>query len=284
MAFAESLERRQMFSAAAPAAAGAEPSEAPPVLAVDAADVTGPRLTSFRILGGPLGVDGVRLSFDEPIDAERARREGNYILRGEFTARDSPDPQFDEDFFEEVDDDDDDGSGGFNEVAVDQANYDDAAREVTLRVDHPFLLSHLRTIYIRSGPDGLRDEAGNFLDGDGDGQPGGIGIVRLRTTWGRKVRYFDSDGDSVRLRLRGGPGRLFVFRHLTARGEGRRPGDAVQVWVSGKPTSKTTLSGDVAPSARGGNGSTPIAEILKVAEAQVELLSDPRFQVGTVIP
>src|SRR5688500_11379567 len=168
-----------MFSAGAPGAAGAEPTESAPPPAVGAADVTGPRLTSFRILGGPLGVDGVRLTFDEPIDAERARREGNYILRGEFTARDSPDPQFDDDFFEEIQDDD--GSGGFNEVAVDQANYDDAAREVTLHVDHPFLLSHLRTIYVRSGPDGLRDAAGNVLDGDGDGQAGGIGILRLRT-------------------------------------------------------------------------------------------------------
>ena len=162
-------------------------------------------------------------------------------------------------------------------------SYDDAARTVTLMRNHGFLLSHLHTLHVRSGPDGLRDPAGNFLDGDNDGLAGGIAVLRMRTTWGKRVNYFDADGDRVRLRLRG-PGRLFVFRQIAHGGEGRREGDAVQVWLTETTTPQTVLSGTVTPSGRGGDGRTPIGEILSADAAQIDVLGDPAFQVGAVIP
>jgi hypothetical protein len=266
-----------MFSPAAVAPAGATPllAAAP---AADAGDVAGPRLLRFRVLGSPYGVTGIRLEFDEPLASGPAQRQENYVLRGDFTSRDTgSERSVDSEGNLSV------GDRTVDEIGIAGATYDDAARLVTLRRERGFLLSHLRTLHVRSGPDGLRDPAGNFFDGDDDGQAGGVGVLRFRTTWGRRVTFFDADGDRVRLQL-SGPGRLFVFRQISKGGEGRRKGNAVQVWIADSTSMETSLSGTVNPSARGGDGQTSIGEILSVDEAQVKLLSDPRFQVGAVIP
>jgi hypothetical protein len=281
MPAAESLEQRRMFSAMAPVSGDGESAGPPPALNAGTGDVTGPRLIGFRILGSPFGVTGIRLTFDEPLDPGRARREDNYVLRGDFTARDmgrERSADSDGDFSDSA------GYGRhFDEIGLSGVTYDDTARAVTLWRDHGFLLSHLHTLHVRSGPGGLRDPAGNFFDGDNDGQAGGTGVLRLRTTWGKRVNYFDADGDRVRLRL-SGPGRLFVFRQISKGGEGRRKGDAVQVWISESTTPQTTLSGSVTPSPKGGDGRTNIGEIVSADEARIDLLGDPSFQVGTVIP
>ena len=278
MPLAESLEQRRMFSAVRRRRATWS-LRAPAPLAA-AADVTGPRLIGFRMIGSPYGITGIRLMFDEPLDPARVppcqlrppRRVHQPRPGSERTVDD------DGDFSTDIGDD-----RHVDEIGLAGVNYDDAGRTVTLSRGRGFLLSHLRTLHIRSGPDGLRDAAGNFLDGDGDGQAGGVGVLRVRTKWGRKVNYFDADGDRVKLRLRG-PGRPFVFRHTPSGGEGRRSGDAVQVWLAEPSTPQTVLSGTVTPSQRGGNGSTAIGEILSVEEARIDLLGNPSFQVGTVIP
>jgi hypothetical protein len=280
MPFVEPLEQRRLFSAAPFASADPAPADPPPP-AAGTGDVPGPRLTGFRVLGSPLGVTGIRVTFDAPLDPARARREDNYVLRGAFTSRDLGEervPDADGDFSE---------SAGYgrrtDEIGLAGVSYDDATRTVTLLRNHGFLLSHLHTLHVRSGPDGLRDPAGNFLDGDYDGLAGGIAVLRMRTTWGKRVNYFDADGDRVRLRLRG-PGRLFVFRQIARGGEGRRAGNAVQVWLAERSTPQTVLSGTVTPSQRGGDGRTTIGEILSAEEARIDLLGDPGFQVGTVVP
>ena len=280
MSMVESLEQRRMLDAA-PAAVEAPPD--PLAGGAPGADVTGPRLLGFRILGSPFGVTGVRLEFDEPLAPGRARGPDNYAFRGEFNRRDVGEEPLSE-IIDPFDPEPAIVPTRFDETPVYSAEYEADSRFVTVRPRHRFILAHLRTLHIRSGPGGLSDLSGNFFDGDDDGQAGGTGVVRVRINLGRTVTYFDADRDRVRLRVRRGPGTLYVLRRITFGGEGRRAGDAVQVWLNGQSTPNTVFSGTVRPSPRGGDGRTTIGEIVRPEEAQMPLLSDPAFTVGAVTP
>jgi hypothetical protein len=65
-------------------------------------------------------------------------------------------------------------------IRVLAASYDPAARAVTLSLRRRLPLRDTFRLTVRgAAPGGLSDAAGNLLDGDGDGRPGGVFAVRI---------------------------------------------------------------------------------------------------------
>jgi hypothetical protein len=150
-------------------------------------------------------------------------------------------------------------------VALQGVAYDPATRAVAVR---PVRALKSGTFYqLVVSADGIRNAAGRPLDGGGaEGTP-----LVITFAQGRKLKYVDSDGDAVQLRLKG-PGMLQLAR--------RPDGEALGLAVLGS-TPLTTLSGVVARGRTGGDGRTSIEAIVGLG-AGVNLLSRAPFDVGSV--
>ncbi|GEM_PF-269105 len=146
--------------------------EAVVTVTVEANPVTVSRL---ELTPGRRGIASVRLNVSDALDQATAQDPSNYEIR--------PTPAR--------------GRGRVGQVVpVAQATYDAATNQVTLHA-RGRLAGHTRfQITIR---DAITDLAGQPIDGDSDGEPGGNHVVSVGLF--RRVRYTDRDGDTVDLAI-----------------------------------------------------------------------------------
>jgi hypothetical protein len=125
----------------------------------------------------------------------------------------------------------------------------------------------------------VRDVAGNRIDGNEDGRPGGDEIEKFTFRRGGNVPYGELDGDNVTLRL-SGPGRLWVLRK-TQGGRVLNRGDALRVYIEDADPTRSIVTGKVGGR---GNGVAVIDELVNTSTAQVQIIGDPAFQINRAIP
>ena len=268
----ETLEQRRLFSGGADEIASTS-SLSPAAISVtaDGADVTPPKVIAVRIAGTPGETTAVVVTFSESLDSAQAQRVGAYRISRQHSEDDSG--FFDTPF-------NDDSSGGQQSIKLDAANYDDATHTVTL-VPHETFKGQKRFRRLRINADpgiGVTDVAGNLLDGDDDGQPGGRAFYKLRFNESRSISYQEADGDRVKLRVTG-PGKVSVLRRLD--NQKRMIGGAAQAILSEDTSSSTVLSGTV-KRARGGDGIATIDVLSNAGAATIEIAQDPAFAIGVI--
>jgi hypothetical protein len=260
----EALEERRMLSAT-------------PVAALADVDTTAPQIVSVRVVGGPFRASAIQIKFSEPLNPGRAENKDNYIVAGKFIDKS------DGAWWDELPDDDlfFDPNDVRLRLPIDRAIYDTSTNTVTLEAEREFKVARsMRVIKVRSGADGIKDLAGNTLDGDKNGIAGGIAIMRFKPSAGKNVKYIDQDGDRVRLSLRGG-GNVFVLQQLNPH-KNANSGEAIQVWLVGNVRATSTLRGTVEVTRRGGDTHARIRELLWTDPAQLDILDDTRFTIDEV--
>ncbi len=115
-------------------------------------DLVGPSVVALQRFGFHAQPTFFVLTFDEALDAVRATNLANYRLT-------TP--------------------NGRRAFAFNAATYDAATRTVALRLARPLRLRALYRLTVRGSDGGLIDAAGNAMDGDGDGLPGGDLAIRF---------------------------------------------------------------------------------------------------------
>lgn len=259
----EPLEKRSLLSAVT--------LEAPPRSAAESGmDVMPPTLVKEQLTGtDPRAVEGVVLTFSEPLDRASAEDLRNYRVgrRTDRQQRSVNDNRFR------------DNRRGI--IQFESAVYDEANLTVTLTAFRPFNITRrFRAIRVLGREArGIRDVAGNVLDGNENGQAGGDAVEKYTFRRAGRVRYGELDGDSVLLTLRG-PGRVWVVRQ-TRGGRVFNRGDAVKVFIDGADPARSVLTGSVTGR---GDGIAVIDELAPVSTAQIAIASDPAFQINSMIP
>jgi hypothetical protein len=246
----------------------------PPASAAEAGDMTPPTLVNEQLIGtDPRAVEGIVLTFSEPLDPATVSNPRTYRV-GRRTDRRQ---RFDVDF----NNDNDRFRRGL--VRFEDPVYDAATNTVTLNAIVPFNITRrFRTIRVLSRVGGtlaIKDLAGNLLDGNNDGKPGGDAVEQFTFRRGRHITYGERDGDNVSLSLTG-PGRLWVIRQ-TEDGDVLARGDARRVYIENADPARSILTGKV--SGRG-NGVAVIEQLVGTSTAQVQIATDPAFQIVTSIP
>lgn len=269
----EPLEARSLFCAV-PGAESAMMSALVASPAADGADATPPTVVSIHIQGAPRSTTAVVLTFSEALDPVRAQRVGNFQIsraKSRCDVNPSPDPDPHNDIV---------CNDEKQTIKIDAAIYDDAEHTVTLFPREAFDATvRLRRVRVSADEErGVADAAGNRLDGNENGVPGGRGVFLMRFKEGRSVSYREADGDKVKLRVEG-PGRVSVLRRLDDDGE--VPLGDPQALLSGGPTAETVLSGTVEQMKRG-DGVGRISVISNADGATVAIAQDPQFVIGKV--
>jgi hypothetical protein len=261
-ALVETLENRSLMSVSVGA----------PVAAADDPDVTPPTLVNEQLLGtDPRQVTGVVLTFSEALDPASAQDLKNFRVGRRTDQKQNFDPE------NEV------HQEAFKDglIRFTSAVYDPAAFTVTLTPKEPFNITRkFRTIRVLArGPNrGVKDVAGNILDGDGNGKAMGDAVEQFTFRRAQRVQYQEPDGDNVTIWLTG-PGRLWVLRK-TADGKVNGHGEALRLYVD-----KTTTSAEVTGKVEGtGNGVAVIDELINVYGAQLEIANSAVFQILHTIP
>jgi hypothetical protein len=252
----EQLERRSLLSAAT--------HDVPPVGAPQEPDVTPPTLVKEQLIGSdPRNVEGVVLTFSEALDPDSVADRRTYRV-GKRTDRAQ---RFD------VDNNDFQRRRGLVRFA--DPVYDATNFTVTLTALEPFNITRrFRTIRVLSRDVvAIRDLAGNRLDGNGDGR-GRDAVRRYTFRRARNVEYGERDGDNVALTLKG-PGIIWVLRK-TSEGKVLARGDALRVYIDRADPATSVLTGKVTGR---GNGIAVIEELVNTSTAQVQIASDPSFQI-----
>ena len=152
-------------------------------------------------------------------------------------------------------------------VALTDTTYDAATHAVTVRTLLP--LKPGRFYQLAVDPGSVRNQGGKALDGAGNGQEGSPLLVTLGL--GRSLRYVDSNGDTVKLKLRG-PGVMELVR--------RPDGEGDRLTLSGT-TALTKLTGTVRAPRTGGDGVTTLG-VLSGLGAATNLLA-PEIEVDQII-
>lgn len=169
----------------------------------DDRDREAPSVVDIQPLGAAGGIGSVRLVFSEPLDPRMAVELWNYD--GQVVGADS-DGRF--------------GTRDDRSLRLAHASYDEGSRSVTLTPAVPLPPNGLYRVRINrplatgAAAQGVTDRAGNQLDGDGDGQPGGS--FEAAFGLGTRLAYVDRDGDQVRLQL--------------------QRGEAMAIWLAGDGT------------------------------------------------
>jgi hypothetical protein len=247
-------------------------SVAAPASAADGADVTPPTLVSEQLLGtDPRQVTGVVLTFSEALDPASAQDLKNFRVGRRTDQKQNYDPnnQVQQEAFK-------DGL-----ITMTSATYDPVAFSVTLTPKEPFNITRkFRTIRVLArGPNrGVKDVAGNILDGDGNGKPTGDAVQQFTFRRAQRVQYQERDGDNVTVWLTG-PGRLWVLRN-TPDGKVFGPGNALRLYVDKTDTS-AIVSGKVEGT---GDGVAVIDQLINVYGAQLEIANSAVFQILQTIP
>ncbi len=269
-ALVESLESRSLMSVAPAGAAVAAP-----VSAADGPDVTPPTVVSEQLLGtNPRAVSGVLLTFSEALDPTSATDLKNYRVgrrtdqKQSFDANAEPLNQ-----------------AAFKDglIRFTSAVYDPATFSVTLTPKEPFNITRkFRTIRVLArGPNkGVKDVAGNVLDGNRDGKPTGDFVAKYTFRRAQRVQYEELDADKVTIWLTG-PGRLWVVRQ-TDGGEVFGRGNALRLYVD-KTDPSAVVSGKVEVTGNG-DGVAVIDEVVNAYGAQLEIANSAAFQILHTIP
>jgi hypothetical protein len=222
-------------------------------------DVVGPTVTNLSLLTNRQGITGIVVTFSEPLNPTRAVNPLNYNYGVQGHGRDT---RFGTS---------DDVVVGFSSIV-----YDAASRSVTLTLSatvHRNAFLRLAINQVTDDPNvavGVADLAGNLLDGNYSGQPGGVFVTQFAL--GNQLSYIDAQGNHVSLRLAGG-GQIELFR-----GDN---GNAQLLRLAGTVAGRSTLSGQVHKSPAGGNGLTPIPVIAGADSARIAL-TNPPFVIGTI--
>jgi hypothetical protein len=198
----------------------------------DRTDVMGPQVTFIGLTGPSRGIDGAVVHFNEDLDPVSAVNLENYTL---FAA-----PR----------------KGRTQKVAFTSATYDPVGRTVTLKAP-PFEQTDFKqsAVRVNGKADGVTDLAGNLLDGNRDGRPGGNAMQMFSIFTGETVTVRDKDGDKLTLTLANGGHIDGVLP------KGGPQTQDIQFWVVDPISLVTVASGSVKPSSRG-NGLVVIAEII----------------------
>jgi hypothetical protein len=221
------------------------------ILDDDVPDLIAPTIVDVQLVPSPQGIDRINVVFSEPLDPSR-------VVPGNFRVVSAGR----------------DGLIGTRDdrvIPIRAVQYVPGTVTVTLILGRRVPRGQFLQVFVNgSPPSGLTDRAGNFLDGNGDGLPGGD----FTQTVGQasSLRYVDADGDIVTLSLRGG-GVLELVR--SASGEG------LTLSVIGRRPFRSVLSGSVRR-ARGGDGTTTLQSIIGLGdfgEVRSTLTSPPFFVV-----
>ena len=220
-------------------------------------------ITAITINGTAGQVTAVVLTFAVPLEAASAQDVKAYAITKQTRGTDSSFGPFDTS-----------SSGDTRRVHIESAAYDPSTQSVTLTTERFDLGHRFRRLLVQgNGANALKDAAGNPIDGNGDGKPGGDVVIHSRVVRARRFVFRDADGDTARLTLKG-PGSLRVWS------DKRRVVPPV-VFLTGTNAGQSTLSGAVRHGRRG-DGVVTIHEISGTSTAATPLLSDPAFHVDVV--
>ena len=237
-------------------------------------DVTPPTLVKEQLVGSdPRELTGVILTFSEPLDEASAEDLEHFRIGRRTSHKQNYD-------FDDPDRYDNHGDGL---IRFESAVYDPATLTVTLTAIKPFnLTKQFRTVRVLGRENQtVRDVAGNRIDGDGDGQAGGDAIEKFTFQRGGRVSYSEFDADRVSLVLNG-PGIIWVFRKTRGGGVLQR-GDALSVFIDRGDPTRSVLRGKVTNTGLG-NGVAIIDELVNASTAQLQIATDPSFQIVRSTP
>jgi len=228
----------------------------------------GPAIAAVHMLGSVARANGIVLTFNAPLDPTTAQSPASYVF-GKPTPKNTSDNGID--------------LGnilGFlsrpktppvkaGKIQFLGARYDDATQSVTLTPVKAFnLWKFFRILRIKgTGDNAVKDLAGNPLNGGTDS------VLHWDRTRGKTLRYSDSDGDKVTLKLKG-PGTLYAFLH--------KSGDPFPtIFLSNTKLGKSTLTATVQQSPTG-DGIAHIAQLSGPVPPTTNLLTDPHFDIQSV--
>ena len=276
----EELESRRLFSATI------TPQGTAPL-----PDTTPPTLDAMRVVGPPWAATAIQLRFSEPLDRARAERASAYEVLGDLHRKSRGDANI---------------TIQRRSLALASATYDDAARTVTLLpLRGAFSAKRFpRFVFADAlGDDAVTDVAGNplvrgrhqeYADAD---ERHGVAVLKVNPpVRGRSITYHDGNHSMVRLRLSGGGYLVLlrrdgwadfdpIFDYYADEDDRREPfGEAEQVWLAGKVTARSVLTGRVTLGRRGLDATTTLKTLAGAGPARIELLNDPAFLVGLVTP
>lgn len=263
----EPLEHRTLLSASAS-----------PAVDATAAGTGGPQIVGVHVIGPPTDATGVVVTFNESMDPATVQDKASYVLVKHINKDSSSDSGgfFDIPFT----DNSTPASSQLVRIHFSSAVYDDATHSVTLTPKHTFeIRRRFRILRVAGrGDHAITDAAGMALDGNYDGVPGGNAALKYKSHRGRNVTIQDADGDHLKLHL-SGPGTIL----LTQRRRTPDPNGPL-VFLIGTNANRSTLSGQVKISKKGGDGIVPLAELTGISAAQVNILNDPSIPIGMTQP
>jgi hypothetical protein len=226
-------------------------------------------VVGLTVLGTEQEVTGVVLAFNVPLDPATAQNADAYFLGRDVV-------QGGDAFWDPLNLND--PPSETKRIRLQSAAYDPSAQTVTLTPTTPFdLFGKLRRIRVSGRGDlAVRDAAGNPIDGNDDGRPGGSEVLRLRVKRASRFQFREADGDRARLRLHG-PGEIWA---VTSRQREFAP----VLFLNKTNVLRSGLTGSVVRNRRTGDGVVTIRQLSGTAFASAPLLADPAFRVEQVIP
>ncbi|MEA3208757.1 MAG: hypothetical protein QOE70_1814 [Chthoniobacter sp.] len=252
---ADEFVNLSLINVTGPAVIGPPSTATLRINANDRDDVVGPQVEFVGLTGPSRGISGAVVFFNEDMDPASVVNLSNYKLFG-ITV----------------------GKGGVQKLQTKTFNsavYDAVERSVRLSLT-PFQQTNFQqmALRIRGQKGGVTDLAGNRLDGNRDGRPGGDLMQFFKVFSGTTVKFTDRDGDRVKLTLTGG-GRLDGVVPLGGPGTQK-----TQFWILDPIALQTSLGGSVQKSTRG-DGIVVIAEIIGLDKKEFSPIStNPAFQVN----
>lgn len=243
-----------LFNVTGPAVIGAPDIATLRINANDQTDLVGPLVERIGLTGPSRGIDGAVVHFNEDMDPVSATTLTNYKLM--VLPRD----------------------GAPEQMPFTSAVYDPVERSVTLGLA-PFMQTNFKKMALRvkGKAGGVTDVAGNILDGNANGKPGGDALQLFKVFSGTTVTFTDRDGDVATLNIAGG-GQIDGVRPI-----GGPATQLTQFWILDPIALRSTLSGTVTTTTKRGDGIVVIAEIIGLDKKEfTPLLTNPSFRVNTL--
>ncbi len=226
----------------------------------DRPDLVGPLVEFIGLTGPSRGISGAVVHFNEDLDPTTATNVNNYRLTAV-------------------------PKRGRNQVLTfESAVYDSVGRKVTLTLT-PFMQTNFKRMALRingsratrTRPEGVKDLAGNLLDGNRNRRPGGDLVQMFKVFSGTTLKFTDRDGDRVTLELTGLGPNSQLDGVLPVGGPASQ---TTQFWILDPIALSTSLAGTVRPSLKS-NGIVVIAEIIGLDKKEFTPIStNPAFQVN----
>ncbi len=208
-------------------------------------DTTPPRISGLSWTGTPKWISSLALQFTAPLNPHDATNAADYLL----TTTTSGQP-----------------------IPIASLAYNPSTFTVTIVPASPIPSGQYDRIQvIGTGPSGIKDLAGNPLEGNGNGNPGSDYVALFAQ--GRRLRYIDGHRNLVRLAVNG---RGYFQQVLYASSNG------LSLNLVGMVPDRTTLSGHVR-AFRGGTGQTQIGQVSGLGSfgAVKVMLRTPPFLVNS---